>query len=201
MTLVIGALVLAWSLSIEPADSLFYPATAPLAAVWFGGGYAARRAGTRSTSSVPVVRARAAVLGVVVGVALALAFLAGALVLTRIPDLRDPVQALLDHADRGIFPVVLTLALVNGVAEEFFFRGALYDALHPYAPIVSTTVVYTLVTAAAGIWMLAFTGLVLGGVCAVMRHRTGGITACIAAPLAWSLGMVLLLPRALDLGS
>lgn len=148
---------------------------------------------------MPVVRARAAVLGVVVGVALA--FLAGALVLTRIPDLRDPVQALLDHADRGIFPVVLTLALVNGVAEEFFFRGALYDALHPYAPIVSTTVVYTLVTAAAGIWMLAFTGLVLGGVCAVMRHRTGGITACIAAPLAWSLGMVLLLPRALDLGS
>lgn len=90
---------------------------------------------------MPVVRARAAVLGVVVGVALALAFLAGALVLTRIPDLRDPVQALLDHADRGIFPVVLTLALVNGVAEEFFFRGALYDALHLYAPIVSTTVV------------------------------------------------------------
>ena len=49
--------------------------------------------------------------------------------------------------------------------------------------------------------MLVFAGLVLGDVCAMMRPRTGGITACIAAHLARSLGMILLLPRALDLGS
>ena len=45
VTLVIGALVLAWSLSIEPADSLFYPATALLAEVWFGGAFLAAAMG------------------------------------------------------------------------------------------------------------------------------------------------------------
>ena len=37
---VIGAVVLAFSLSIEPGSALFYPATAGLAAVWTIGAFA-----------------------------------------------------------------------------------------------------------------------------------------------------------------
>ncbi|WP_255464920.1 CPBP family intramembrane glutamic endopeptidase [Dermacoccus sp. PAMC28757] len=179
LTLVVGTLVLAWSLSIEPADALFYPATALLAAVWFVGAFLARRPGGREAPKPTEARRPAAdvALGAGVGAALAGAFLVGALVLTQIPALRDPVQQLLDHADRGVFVVVLVLTLVNGVAEETFFRGALYDALRGHAPVVTSTLVYTVVTAASGIWMLAFAGLVLGGVCALLRRRTGTLHA------------------------
>lgn len=207
VTLVVGAIVLGWSLSIEPGASLFYGATALLALVWIVGALLAR--GILGHPLHRVVGqgrdgARDLALGLVTGLALGGIFLVGALVLARIPALRAPVETLLAHADQGIFVVVLALTLLNGYAEELFFRGALFDALPGHGarlPIIVTSVVYTVVTAAAGIWMLAVAGLVLGLVCAVLRARTGGTSAAIVCHLTWSLIMIFLLPRALDLWS
>lgn len=207
VTLVVGAVVLGWSLSIEPGASLFYVATAALALVWMTGAVLARGALGHPLHRV-VDRGRDGTrdlgLGLVTGLALGGMFLVGALVLARIPVLRAPVETLLAHADQGVFVVVLALTLLNGYAEELFFRGALFDALPGHGarlPVIATTVVYALVTAAAGIWMLALAGLVLGLVCAVLRARTGGTSAGIVCHLAWSLVMIFLLPRALDLWS
>lgn len=204
VTLAVGALVLGWSLSIPPGDSLFYVATALLAAVWIVGSLVARGVLGHPLHRVvePGRTARGDLaLGLGAGLVLGLMFLVGALVLAKIPALSGPVETLLDHADQGVFAVVLALTLVNGFAEELFFRGALFDAVparHPALPVVVTTLVYTLVTAAAGIPMLALAGLVLGAVCALLRVRTGGTSAGVVCHLSWALIMIVLLPRVLD---
>src|SRR3712207_7587123 len=50
------------------------------------------------------------------------------LVARRIPVLARAIGSVLSYADQGSAPLVLTTTLANGVAEEVFFRGALYAA-------------------------------------------------------------------------
>ncbi|WP_462418802.1 zinc-binding dehydrogenase [Kytococcus sp. Marseille-QA3725] len=85
-------------------------------------------------------------------------FVVGALVATRVPLLEESVNAVLDHARVGNLALVVTLALVNGVAEELFFRGALYAAVRRH-PMAVTTLVHALTTIATG-----SVGLVLAAV-------------------------------------
>ena len=55
---------------------------------------------------------------------------------------------MLRYAHQGSTPLVATTALANGVAEEVFFRGALYAAIGVDRPVISSTGVYGLATAA-----------------------------------------------------
>ena len=80
-----------------------------------------------STPDRPVVQSLA------LGSLLVALFLAGALVVARLPGLREPVDDLLDHARYGSLAVVLAITALNGVAEELYFRGALYAALPSHA--------------------------------------------------------------------
>ncbi len=89
----------------------------------FGRGHTRRG----STPDRPVVQSLA------LGSLLLAVFLAGALVVARLPVLREPVDDLLDHARYGSLPVVLAITVLNGVAEELYFRGALYAALPRHA--------------------------------------------------------------------
>ena len=204
-TLLVGAGVLAWSLSIAPGDALFYWATAALAVVWLAGaalaGWHSRhyRVAGCYRSQEPSLAQRL-LTGLVGGVGLLGMFLAGAFVLAHIPVLKGPVLTLLDHADAGNFAVVLALTLINGAAEEVFFRGALFDAVERHRPVFVTTAVYTVVTAASGIWMLALAGLVLGFAAALLRQRTHSPHAPIVMHLTWSVGMIYFLPHVLTIG-
>ena len=92
------------------------------------------------------------------------------------------------------------LTAVNGVAEEMFFRGALFDP-SSRRPVVTTAVAYTLVTATSGIALLALAALLLGLLTGVQRRAGGGILAPVVTHLVWSLGMLTLLPSALDLAA
>ena len=56
-------------------------------------------------------------------------FYAAALVARRIPVLETAISRVLVFADEGDDRLVLLTTLANGVAEELFFRGALYAAL------------------------------------------------------------------------
>ena len=199
VTLVCGAAVLAYSLRIRPGDPRFYLATLLLAAVWTIGalssgslhiGWAETRAGTHVVR--PVVQP------LVLGLLLLGIFSAGALVIARVPELRDPVATLLDHAGQGSLPVVVLLVALNCVAEELYFRGALYTAVLDTHPVVVTTAFYTAATAAGGIPLLAFAGLVLGAVTALQRRVTRGVLAPILTHLTWTLGMLFVLPPILD---
>jgi len=82
---------------------------------------------------------------------------------------------------------------VNGVAEELFFRGALYAAT-PRRPVVVTTAAYAIATLATGNVMLGFAAVLLGGLVGLERRATGGIQAPILTHVVWSLAMLFALP-------
>ena len=199
ITLLVGSGVLAWALRINPGDPVFYLATLLLAAIWVVGALASgplhagmghTRRGDRETR--PIVQSLA------LGLLLLLIFLLGALAVARIPFLREPVEQLLDHARVGSFPVVLGITFLNGIAEELYFRGALYAAL-PRHQVIITTVLYALTTVGSGIPLLVLAAALIGLVTALQRRVTGGFLGPMITHVTWSTGMLLLLPPVLSL--
>lgn len=202
VTLVVGAVVLGFALRIQPGDPMFYVATLCLAGVWATGALASGplhlgRAHTRAGGE----DARPIVQSLALGALLLAVFLAGGLVVARVPVLRDPVQHLLDHARLGSLAIVAVLTAVNGIAEELYFRGALYAAVGRRHAVAITAVVYALTTVGAGIPLLVLAAGLLGVLTALQRRVTGGILGPVVTHLTWSLGMLFLLPAVLSTGS
>lgn len=202
VTLVVGAVVLGFALRIQPGDPMFYVATLGLAGVWATGALASGplhlgRAHTRAGGE----DARPIVQSLALGALLLAVFLAGGLVVARVPVLRDPVQHLLDHARLGSLAIVAVLTAVNGIAEELYFRGALYAAVGRRHAVAITAVVYALTTVGAGIPLLVLAAGLLGVLTALQRRVTGGILGPVVTHLTWSLGMLFLLPAVLSTGS
>ena len=190
---VLGAVVLGLSLRIEPGSAWFYPATLLLAGVWTVGAFVsgplhlgriARRDRLVRPWATPVA----------VGLALAGLFVVGALVVREIPFLGDQVSSVLDYADQGSLPLLVAITLVNGIAEELFFRGAAYAAI-PRRPVLWTSVAYPIATLATGNLMLSFAAVLLGVVVGLERRASGGILAPILTHVTWSLAMLLVLPQ------
>lgn len=190
---VLGAVVLGLSLRIAPGSNWFYPATLGLAAVWTVGAFASgplhlgRRWQGREPGPRPVL------MPLVYGAALAVVFVVGALVVRQIPWLDDQVRHVLDHADRGSVPLLVVVTAVNGIAEELFFRGALYAAT-PHHPVAVTSAAYAVATLATGNVMLAFAAVLLGVLVGLERRASGGIQAPILTHVLWSLAMLFVLP-------
>jgi membrane protease YdiL (CAAX protease family) len=199
ITLLVGAAVLAWALRIEPGDPTFYVATFALAGVWAAGAFTSGplhlgRGHTRDGEG----SSRAVVQSLALGALLLGVFLLGAVVVGRIPALREPVEELLDHARFGSLALVTVITMVNGIAEELYFRGAMYAGVGRRHAVAVTTVVYTLVTAASGIPLLILAGALVGLVVGLQRRVTGGILGPCITHLTWSLGMLFLLPVVFD---
>ncbi|MGP3708740.1 CPBP family intramembrane glutamic endopeptidase [Gordonia paraffinivorans] len=195
--LVIGAVMLAVSLRVEPGDAAFYPLTIGMAVVWTVGAFASGPLLLGSYSPVatrPPDRLGAAGLGVVTGLAVGGAFVVGALVARMIPGVSDLANQVLAFADYGSLAVVTAITLVNGLAEELFFRGSVYSAARPHNPVLVSTVIYVLVTMASGNVMLGFAGAILGTVCAILRRSTAGVLAPAITHVIWGAIMVLALP-------
>ncbi len=84
----------------------------------------------------------------------------------RSPASREYITDVLIFANQGALPLVVFITVINGVAEEVFFRGALYTALGTYHPVLVSTVIYIIATLASGNPMLGFAAILLGAVCA-----------------------------------
>ncbi|MBV8786216.1 MAG: CPBP family intramembrane metalloprotease, partial [Mycobacterium sp.] len=136
----------------------------------------------------------------VYGALLAGLFVVGALVVRQVPRLDEQVRHVLDHADRGSLPLLVLVTAVNGIAEELFFRGALYAAT-PHHPVTVTTAAYVAATLATGNPMLVFAAVLLGTLVGLERRATGGIQAPIITHVVWSLAMLLALPLLFGTGS
>ena len=197
--LLLGALVLGWSLRIEPGSTLFYPATLALAAVWTVGAFASgplhlgrimHPAGPRRPVMTPIL----------LGLLLAGVFVVGGLVVREIPALDRQVRWVLEHADQGSGPLIVLITVVNGIAEELFFRGAVFAASTRY-PVAVTTAAYTLATLATGNVMLTFAAVVVGTVGGLQRRASGGILAPILTHVTWALVMLVALPLVFGVGS
>ena len=193
VVLVAGATLLGISLQARPGSAAFYPLTLGLAAVWAVGGYLS---GPLHLGYLPFRGSlrRPIPTGVVIGVIAGTVFIAGALVVRQIPFLDDFVRNVLDHARFGSLPIIAVLTLVNGVAEEIFFRGGLFAAIGREHPVVISTVIYALATVATLNLMLVFAAVTLGLVLALERRSSGGILAPIITHIPWSMMMLFLLP-------
>lgn len=193
VVLIIGATVLGLSFSSQPGSSTFYLLTVSLALVWAIG---ARLSGPLHIGYVNFRgKARRPIFtGIAVGVVLGGVFIVGGLVAREIGPVRDYIVEVLDYANYGALWLVAIITVVNGLAEEMFFRGALYSSLGKYHPGIVSTVIYAVAVSAAGNPMLGFAGIILGGVCAYERRITGGVLAPMLTHFFWGLAMVLALP-------
>ena len=190
---VAGALLLGYSLSRKPGDETFYWLTLGLAAVWALGGFAS------GPLHLGCIRwhgrnQRPVLTGLGVGLLLGVVFLVGGLVVREIPPVAEKVTRVLDYTNHGSLTLLVVITLVNGLAEELFFRGALYTALGAFHPVLISTLLYAAATSASGNPMLGFAAIILGTVCAWERRATGGVLAPVLTHVVWGLIMVLALP-------
>jgi membrane protease YdiL (CAAX protease family) len=86
------------------------------------------------------------------------------------------------------------VAVANGVAEEIFFRGAVFAAATRHLPVVVSTLVYTATTVATGNLILVFATIAVGLVLGLQRRATGDVLAPTITHVTWSLLMLLVLP-------
>ncbi|KUL29616.1 CPBP family intramembrane glutamic endopeptidase [Actinoplanes awajinensis] len=193
LTLVAGAILLGVSLSVRPGDAVFYPLTVLVALTWIGGallsgplhlGWTPFRGRLRRPIVVPVLT----------GLVIAAVFVAGSLVVREVPALRDAVNSVLAHARYGAIVPITAITVLNGIAEEVFFRGALFAAIGRRWAVPISTLVYAAATLATGNPMLVFAAALLGLILALQRRATGGILAPILTHITWSTTMLFVLP-------
>jgi membrane protease YdiL (CAAX protease family) len=193
ITLAVGATLLGLSFSVRQGGPAFYPLTFGLAATWTLGsllsgplhlGHILRGGTLRRPIITPIVA----------GLLLAALFVLGAFVIRTIPALASLTEDVLGYARLGNLWIILVITLVNGIAEELFFRGSLYAAIGTWHPVLISTVLYALATVAGGNPVLVFAAALLGTVVGLERRASGGILAPILTHITWSLTMLLVLP-------
>ena len=193
ITLAVGATLLGLSFSVRQGDPAFYPLTFGLAATWTLGsllsgplhlGHILRGGTLRRPIITPIVA----------GLLLAALFVLGAFVIRTIPALASLTEDVLGYARLGNLWIILVITLVNGIAEELFFRGSLFAAIGAWHPVLISTALYALATVAGGNPVLVFAAALLGTVVGLERRASGGILAPILTHITWSLSMLLVLP-------
>ena len=193
VTIVIGASVLGLSFSVEPGDPTFYRLTFGLAAAWVVGSFASGPLHLGRIRSRGELR-RPILAPILVGLMLAALFVVGALIFTMIPPLAGLTDDVLGYARSGNLAIITVITLVNGIAEELFFRGALFAAIGARYPVLISTAIYGLATVPGGNPVLVFAAVVLGLVVGLQRRACGGVLAPILTHVTWSISMLVLLP-------
>lgn len=193
VVLVVGAVLLGYSLRSAPGAESFYLSALSVGAVWIVGTILSGplhlgSLNWRGRNRRPVLT------GILVGVLLGAIFLVGGLVAREIPPIAERITRVLEFTNHGHLGLIVLIALFNAVAEELFFRGALYTALGRFYPVAISTLLFVAATSASGNAMLGFAALILGAVCAYERRATGGVLAPVLTHLVWGLIMVLALP-------
>ena len=193
ITLVVGGTLLGISLNVPRDAPAFYPLTIALAATWVIGGFASGplhlgRIKFRNQLRRPIITP------LLLGLLLGLVFVGGALMVREIPFLRNEVESILDFARYQWLPVVVVITFLNGIAEEIFFRGALFAAIGTRHPVAISTVIYALATVTTLNPMLVFAAVLLGVVVGLERRASGGLLSPIITHCTWSLTMLLVLP-------
>ncbi len=191
---VAGAGLLGVSLSQKPASPQFYGLTLGVAGTWLAGGVASGPLHLGWMRSPADTLERPLLTPVATGVGAFGAFYVAALVVRRLPVIGPAVTRVLRYAHQGSKPLVLTTTLANGLAEEVFFRGALYAAVGADHPVLKSTAVYALATTATRNPALVLASIAMGLLLGLQRRATGGIQAPVLTHLTWSALMLHYLP-------
>jgi uncharacterized protein len=190
-----GTALLGTSLSSRPGSRRFYALTFSVAGTWLVGGLAAEPLDWEAVRGDDRSFGRLVALPMLTGVAAFGAFYGAALVARRVPVLHQALTSVLDYAERGTDSLVLATTIANGVAEEVFFRGAVFSAIGATHPVAGSTAVYMAATGATRNPALVLASGVMGCVFAAQRRASGGLLAPTLTHLTWSALMVRYLPR------
>jgi len=193
ITLAVGATLLGFSCAVRQGDPAFYALTCGLAATWTCGSMLSGPLHMGHILLGGTLR-RPIVTPIVTGLLLAGLFVGGALIVRSIPTLASLAEDVLGYARLGNLWIIFMITLVNGIAEELFFRGALFAAIGAWHPVLISTILYALATIAGGNPVLVFAAVVLGTVVALQRRASGGVLAPILTHITWSLSMLFVLP-------
>jgi uncharacterized protein len=189
-----AAALLRSSFSAKAGSARFYLLTTSLAGTWTGGALGAgpipwRGDGWRSR---PASAAQTLIaVPVVTGAAAFAVFYGAARIACRRGTLRRAIASALRYADAGSTPLVVLIASASGVAEELFFRGALWSGSRP---LRTTTLAYAASTAATGNPALILAGLITSVIFGWQRDATGGVLAPAVTHITWSMLMLRYLP-------
>jgi len=189
-----GATLLGLSLSSEPGSRRFYVLTFGVAATWAGGalGSGPLHLGQAQRRDQSLHRPLAA--PVVTGIGAFGVFYGAARACRHLPAADRALSRVLRYADRGSTPLVIATTCANGLAEELFFRGALYTAVGRRHPVAKSTAAYVLVTASTRNPALVLASLVMGVLFGLQRRASGGVEASALTHLTWSVLMLRYLP-------
>jgi uncharacterized protein len=192
-TLAAGTAVLAATLAAPRGSLTFTLLGFLVAAIWLAGSAAAGPLHLdRSTDRIESPRNLLA--AIVLGALAFVAFLGASLVARHVPGLDGAVDSVLATADAGPTVLVLAIALVNAVAEERFFRGALPVALVGDQRGAIATALYVLVTVATRNIALVVAAAAMGTIFMLERLATRGILAPTVTHVTWSTLMLLAIP-------
>jgi uncharacterized protein len=179
-----AAALLRASFAAEAGSARFYLLTTGLAGVWTGGALSAGpipwRGKTRKSTDLIVVPA-------LTGAATFAVFYGAARVARHHRALRRTIASVLHYADAGSTPLVVLIASGSGVAEELFFRGALWTGPNP---LRTSTLAYAASTAATGNPVLVLAGLITSLIFGWQRQVTGGVLAPAVTHVTWSVLML-----------
>ena len=191
-TIVVGAALIAATLRVPRGSVAFSVLGFVVAAVWLAGALASGPIPVRPLGGAgPWVTGA----GVLLGAAAFAVFAGLSSIGHHLPVVSSSLDRVLATADAGPLAVVLVIALVNAVAEEVFFRGALHTAFEPHRAALRSTVCYVLVTAATGNVALVVAAAAMGCLFSLERQWTRSVLAPVVTHCTWSTLMLLALPR------
>ena len=189
-----GAGLLGISLSTKAGSPQFYILTMGLAGTWAAGALSSGPLPLNTTKDRDGTWCRPVVMPVLTGAGAFGLFYGAARLARHIPPLNRAIGSVLHYADDGSTPLVLATASANAVAEELFFRGALWPLTGESHPIVKTTLAYAATTAATRNPALVLAGTATSVLFGLQRRTSGGILAPALSHLTWSLLMLRYLP-------
>jgi uncharacterized protein YbjT (DUF2867 family)/membrane protease YdiL (CAAX protease family) len=193
VTSLVSAGLLGVGLTAEPGSRRFFAATYATAAVDVVGALASGPLHLGWIEQQDHSMRRPVLVPVATGAAAFGGFYAAARVARRVPPLRRWVASVLQYADEGRTSFVVGTALANAVAEELFFRGALYAAFEE-RPVPLTTGVYVVATLPTRNPALVMAAGAMGTLWGMQRRATSGLQAPVLTHLTWSALMLRYMP-------
>jgi len=189
-----AAALLRSSFTARAGSARFYLLTTSLAGTWACGALGANPIPWRGDSwrTRPQSATRALiVIPAITGAVTFAAFYGAARAARHNPTLRPAIASVLGYAEAGSTPLVMLIASGSAVAEELFFRGALWSGTHP---LPTTTLAYAASTAVTGNPALMLAGLITSVIFGWQRDTTGGVLAPAITHLTWSMLTLRYLP-------
>jgi membrane protease YdiL (CAAX protease family) len=194
-TEITGTALLGLSLSRRPGSPQFYLLALGAAATWTVGAVRSRQAPSPRARRPVEATCRSVVVPVLTGAGL-FGLTCGAAIATRhIPILDRAVKDILRFADGGPASLSILTTGANAIAEELFFRGALFSTLGESRPVITSTIAYTTTTTATRNPALVLAGATLGTLFGLQRRVCDGVLAPALTHLTWSLLTLRFLPR------